>query len=317
MTAETLRTRLRHALWLTAEEEDAVPSLRPQAVLPLLLLVVLALGVNWPVMAVALRSLSSLWTATLRLVAATGTLFLLTGVSRRLTLPRRRDYSIVLSVAAFRLAAVFILVLSALEIVPPGRSSILVWTASLWTVPIAAVFIGERMTPLRWAGLLVGVAGILLVFEPTRFDWTDGRTLAGHAMLLGAALSQASVSVHVRRHRWASTPLNLLPWQLLTATLPMLAVALAIEGVPDVAWSFGLVANLLFQGSVVSGFAIWGQLTVLRSHPAVSTNIVLMAVPVIGLLSSALLLDEALSAWVLVGLGLVLAGVILSRLADA
>jgi drug/metabolite transporter (DMT)-like permease len=222
----------------------------------------------------------------------------------------------VLSVAAFRLAAVFILVLSALEIVPPGRSSILVWTASLWTVPIAAIFIGERMSPLRWVGLIVGIAGILMVFEPTRFDWTDGRTLAGHAMLLGAALSQASVSVHVRRHRWTSTPLNLLPWQLLTATIPMLIVTLIVEGRPTVDWSLGLTANLLFQGAVVSGFAIWGQLTVLRSHPAISTNIVLMAVPVIGLISSALFVDETLTVGVLTGLVLVLLGVILSRLTE-
>ncbi|NIR38934.1 MAG: EamA family transporter, partial [Actinobacteria bacterium] len=77
----------------------------------------------------------------------------------------------------------FMLVFLALEIVPPGRSSILIWTSSLWTVPIAAAFLGERMSRLRWAGLLAGVAGILFVFEPTRLDWGDSRVLLGHGML--------------------------------------------------------------------------------------------------------------------------------------
>jgi len=67
---------------------------------------------------------------------------------------------------------------------------------------------------------------------------------------------------------------------------------------------------------VVSGFALWGQLTVLRSHPAISTNLALMLVPVVGLLSSVIVVDETLSAGVVAGLVLVLIGVVISRVGD-
>jgi len=305
------------AIWLPGESLYSPRRLRPQAVYPLLAFVILALGVNWPVMSIALRSISPIWLAASRLIAATATLFLVTSLTVRLSRPQRQDYPIVLSVAAIRLALVFVLVFFALEIVPPGRSSILVWTASLWTIPIAVIFVGERMNRPRWIGLTIGIAGILLVFEPTRLDWTDGRIILGHAMLLGAAISQATVSVHVRRHTWASTPLGLLPWQLLVATIPILLIALVTEGAPSVDWSPGLLANVAFQGMVVSGFAVWGQFTVLRSHPAISTNLALMAVPVVGLLSSVIVLGESLSAGVVAGLALVLIGVVFSRAGDS
>jgi drug/metabolite transporter (DMT)-like permease len=278
----------------------------------LLALVILALGVNWPVMSIALRSMSPIWLAAIRLLAAATTLLLLTSLTGRLSPPPRQDLPIVASIAAIRLALVFVLVFFALEIVPPGRSSILVWTASLWSVPMAVTFIGEQMSPKRWIGLITGIVGILFVFEPTRLDWSDGRVILGHAMLIGAAMAHASVSVHVRRHNWESTPLGLLPWQLLVAATALVVIALATDGVPSVEWSAGLVANLMFQGVVVSGFALWGQLTVLRSHPAISTNLALMSVPVVGLASSVILVDEVLSAGVVVGLGLVLIGVAIS-----
>jgi drug/metabolite transporter (DMT)-like permease len=311
-----LRQRIRGMIWLPTESDDSPGRLQPRAVYPLLAFVIFALGVNWPVMAIALRSMPPIWLAASRLIAAAVTLFLLTSLTGRLSLPPRQDLSMVLSIAALRLAAVFVLVFFALEIVPPGRSSILVWTASLWTVPIAVTFIGEQMSRTRWIGLTAGIVGILFVFEPTRLDWSDGRVILGHAMLLGAAMAQASVSVHVRHHSWESTPLGLLPWQLLVASTAVVVIALATHGIPTVDWSLGLVANLMFQGVVVSGFALWGQLTVLRSHPAISTNLALMLVPVVGLLSSVLLVDETLNAGVLAGLTLVLIGVVISRVGD-
>jgi drug/metabolite transporter (DMT)-like permease len=311
-----LGQRVHAALWLPGEPDGSPQRLRPQAVYPVLVFVVLALGVNWPVMSIALRSLTPIWMAVFRLSVAALTLLLVTSSTRRLVRPSRRDYPIVLSVGLVRLALVFTLVFFALEIVPAGRSSILVWTAALWTVPIAVIFVGEHMNRVRWTGLAIGVGGLALVFEPARFDWTDGRVLLGHALLLGAAVAQASVSVHVRHHSWGSTPLALLPWQLLVATVPVLVIALVWEGIPSVEWSLGLAANLAFQGVVVSGVAVWGQLTVLRSHPAISTNVALMAVPVIGLLSSVIILDETLTGGVVAGLALVLVGVATSRVAD-
>jgi len=315
--ARTLSGRLRSMVWQPASPDGRPPLLRPQAVYPMLAFVVVSFGANWPLMSVGVRSISPLWMLGFRLIGASITLFVFTAVSGRLSRPQRADYPIVVSVAIFKLALVFLLVFVALETVPPGRSAILVWTASLWSVPIAGLLIGERITSGRAVGLTLGIAGILLVFEPTRLDWSDGDVILGHALLIVAAVLNASVNVHVRRHTWTSTPLGLLPWQVLVASVPVALIAVVIEGIPVVEWDPGLVFIVLYQGVIASGLAMWAQLTVLRSHPAISTNLALMAIPVVGLGSSALFVGESLTFAVVGGLVLVLAGVGINVAADA
>ncbi|HSG78663.1 MAG TPA: DMT family transporter [Acidimicrobiia bacterium] len=313
----TWQTRVHGLLWEPAGDPGSPTVLRAHAVYPLIAVVVILLGLNWPFMAIGLRSISAVWMVSFRLIGATLTLFAIAAATGRLARPARGDYPIVASVAVFRLSLVFMLVFLALEIVPPGRSSILVWTSSLWTVPIAVAVLRERMSRLRWLGLVAGVGGILFVFEPTRLDWSDTRVLLGHGMLLLAAVITAGVTVHIRSHTWIATPLGLLPWQMLIAAVPITALALVVEGIPTIDWTAGLVGIVVYQGVAASGIAIWGQLTVLRAHPAISTSLALMAVPVVGLTSSAIIVDESLTVAVVLGLVLVLAGVALNRIADA
>jgi drug/metabolite transporter (DMT)-like permease len=116
---------------------------------------------------------------------------------------------------------------------------------------------------------------------------------------------------------WTGTPLALLPWQFTVALLPLLLVALITEGIPNIEWTGELVAIVIYQGVVASGFAVWGRLTVLRSLPAISTNLAMLAVPMVGLISSVIVVDEELTAGVVVGLALVVAGVAASLIADS
>ena len=135
-------------------------------------------------------------------------------------------------------------------------------------------------------------------------------------MLLVAAVSNAGASVHIRRHSWTSSPLELLPGQLLAAALPLTVLALVIERVPHIDWTTLLVLIVLYQGPVATAFAVWAQTTVLRSMPAISTNLTLMMIPVVGLVASALLVDEKITPTLLAGMALTFAGVGLNLLTD-
>ena len=278
---------------------------------------ILILGVNWPLQKIALRSVTPLWFSVFRVGGAAVVIGVLNLATGRLRWPPRQDWSVILSFGLFRIAAVLGLVLSALKLVPPGRSSVLVYTASLWAVPIAAVFLRERMSPLRWIGLAVGIGGIVLLFEPWRFVWSDGQTLLGHGFLLLAALMTASIAVHIRGHRWRVNPLDVLPWQLFVAVGVLLGLALVVEGRPVVHWSWPFVANLTYQALLATGFALWAQQTVLRHLRATSTVFLMMAVPVVGLGSSILVLHETISAVGLLGVAAILGGVAASVAADA
>jgi drug/metabolite transporter (DMT)-like permease len=276
----------------------------------LLAATVLTLGFNWPLLAIALRDVSPLWLTTMRVLGATLVIFSIASASHSLRLPPRSDLPVVLSVAVGRLILVMVLVFTALQLVPPGRSSVLVWTSSLWTVPMAVMVLGEHMSRRRWMGLAFGIAGIVVMVEP----WgggMDAGVLTGYGLLLVAATLQAATAVHVRHHSWTASPIELLPWQLLIAAVPLTVATLAVEGLPSFRWTATLVAIVIYQGALATGFAMWAQLTVLQLLPAITTNLSLMMVPVLGLLSSVVVVDEELTvtaaiAAVMIGVGVLL-----------
>ncbi len=282
----------------------------------LLLIVVLVLGFNWPVMATAIQSISPIWMGVFRVTGAAVVVMTIALAKGKLTMPARHDLPIIVSLAVFRLAAVFVLVFTALELVPPGRSSVVVWTTSLWTVPIAAIFLGERMSGRKWVGLVLGVLGVVVLFEPWSFDWSQTDVLVGHVLLIVAAITNAATAVHIRAHRWSVTPLEAIPWQLLGAGVILVVTGLVVEGAPVIDWTPQLAWVVVYQGVLATGVAFWAQIVILRNLPAISTNLTLMAVPVVGVVSSSILLGEDITTSLAIGLVLVIIGVALNLLSD-
>ena len=294
---------------------DQAPILGSPAVYVLAAGTIAVLGLNWPIMSIGVDHVPPLWLAALRIGGAAIVVGAI-AVARGIAAPPRADRPILWSVGLVRLALGSALVFSALAIVPAGRSSILVYTSSLWTVPIAVVFLHERLTSLRALGLLLGSIGVVLLLEPWSLDWSDGDLLVGIGMLLVAAIANAATTVHIRGHRWAGTPLGLMPWQMAVATVPIAALAVLIEGAPEIAWDATTVAIAAYQVFLGSAFGFWGLLTISRSLPAITTNLLLMAVPVVGLASSIAITDETLTVAVTVSLVLILAGVGLGVASD-
>ena len=288
-----------------------------RAVFGLLILVVLIMGLNWPIMAIGTRHIPPIWLATFRVVGALIVVMVGAAVSGRLRVPPRSDLPIIGSLAVFRLAAVFVLVFTALTLIPAGRSSVLTWTTSLWTVPIAAVVLGEIMTGRRWFGLGLGVAGIVVLVEPWSLNWGQSEVVVGHLFLILAAIINAATAVHIRAHRWTITPLQAIPWQLAIAAIILGGVGLVTEGLPEISWTSQLVWVVIYQGVVATGIAFWAEVVVLRNLPTVSTNLTLMGVPVVGVISSVILLGEMMTASLIIGLVLVLVGVTVNLLSGA
>ena len=73
---------------------------------------------------------------------------------------------------------------------------------------------------------------------------------------------------------------------------------------------------MLYQGLLATGIAFWVQIVILRNLSAVSTNLTLMAVPVVGVVSSAVILGEDVTTSLVVGLVLVIVGVAVNLLSD-
>lgn len=273
-------------------------------------------GTNWPIMKVGLEMITPFWFALSRVVLGCLVLFAVLAALRKLQLPRRSDLPLVFSVGGLQVAVFLVAINLALPAVGAGRSAILAYTTPLWVVPGALLLLGERLRPLKLAGLLLGLLGIAILFNPAAFDWSDPEQRWGNALLMLAALASALAILHVRSRNWHGTPLQLAPWQLLVAIPPLLAGALLLEADwrPQPSWSLALI--LLYNGVLATGFCYWGSFTVTRSLPAISTSLGFLGVPMIGVASSALALGEPLSASVLGGLLAILGCLALVNLAD-
>jgi drug/metabolite transporter (DMT)-like permease len=275
----------------------------------ILVLVIVFWGFNWPLLKTALGSIGPLTLASVRLLLGAAVLFVFLIGRRSLGTPTRRDLPIVLSVGILQMGVFIACINLGLQYVEAGRSSILAYTTPLWVLPGAALFLREPVGRTHLLGFLLGIAGVVVLFSPMSFDWTDRSVVVGNALLLLAAFAWAAQIVHVRGHDWDSTPLQLAPWQMLVGFACIAPLALMFERDVPIDATPVLIAIVIYNGVIATAFGMWAVVTVNRALPAATTSIVLLGVPVSGLIFSFLLLGEPLSGPKLVGLSLILAGV--------
>ena len=289
-----------------------------RAAIMLLIFLVLLWGCNWPINKTILTYVSPLWYACLRLGLGAFSLFLAQALLRfEINAPSRVDIPIVLSVGVVQMAAVIALMTVGLAIVRAGRSSILSYTMPLWVVPGAILFLGERLQFGKAAALVLGMAGVIFMFNPAAFDWSNHRALIGNCCLLLAAALWAATIIHIRTHRWVGTSFELAPWQMLVGLIPLLAVALWIEGPPrPVSVTMKTVIVAVYSGPLITAFPFWAFVTIARTLPAITTSLTLLLVPAIGLISSAILIGEPIDRSSVVGLLLIMSATATVNLSD-
>ncbi len=283
----------------------------------LLVTVVLAWGVTWPVNKVILESLPPLWMMALRSAIATVALFAIAISRRRLSLPPRADLPVLLSITLLHMVGFTVLSSWGLQLVSTGRSVVLAYTTPLWVTPGASLFLNERLTPRRAIGVAVGLVGLLALFNPLAFDWGDGRAVLGNGAIVLAALLWAASILHIRGHRWRSTPFDLVPWELLLATVILTPLAIATSGTPAAQWDARLVSLLLYAGVVGTALAYWAIATASRNLPAVTTSLGSLGTPVVSVVVAAVWLGEPPTLPLLAAIGLILGGVAIGTIGGA
>ncbi|MGW0606494.1 EamA family transporter [Streptomyces sp. NPDC002640] len=175
---------------------------------------------------------------------------------------------------------------------PAGLTSLVLQVQAVFTALFAFAVLGERLTGPRVAGMAVAVAGIVVAAVD------EGGTGPLHAFAL-VILGGACWGVSNVLTRKASPPdaLNFMVWVSTVPVLPLLALSLLTEGADrDLAALRALdgegVAVILFIAwvSTVFGFGAWGWL--IKRHPASTVAPFSLLVPVFGMASAWLLLDE-------------------------
>jgi drug/metabolite transporter (DMT)-like permease len=285
-----------------------------RAAMALFGLVILCWGFNWPVAKVLVQSVSPLWMVAIRSAIALVALLGLMLATKELRLPKRGDLPVVFNIALLHMSGFAILMAIGLMHVPAGRSIVLGFTTPLWVIPGAILFLGERATPMRAAGMALGLAGLLVLFNPLQLDWSDRRAVLGNGLLMLAAFCWALSILHLRAHKWISTPYQLVFWEVLLATAVLTVLAVIFEGLPQIEWSTQILLLFLYGGVFGVALAYWAMAMVNRSLPAMTTSLGVLATPVVGVLSAVFVLGEPFSPGLAVALAMILAGIALGTL---
>ncbi|MEM9854199.1 MAG: DMT family transporter [Pseudomonadota bacterium] len=222
-------------------------------------------------------------------------------------LPRQMWPTAALMGAIF--GAEFLFLFTALDLTSVSRASVIFYAMPVWAALGARLFLGERISALKAAGLAVAFAG--MAWAILDGQTVAGGSLAGDLCALGASIGWASILIIVKGSNVRDLPAEVqLFWQVFLS-IPVLLVGALFFGPLLRDLQLVHVAALAFQIVAIASFGFLFWFWLIKIYPATSVASFSFLSPVFSVLLGALLLGEEvganlLGALLLVSLGLVL-----------
>jgi len=274
----------------------------------LALLVVVVWGLNFVVIKVGLHNMPPLMLAGLRfLLVAFPALFFVA----RPKIPFRLLLGYGLTISFGQFAFLFCAINFGM---PAGLASLVLQAQAFFTIILGALVFGERLQGKQLAGIALAVVGVLVLAEAS----LNGQHVAllGFLLTLAAAFCWASGNIFNKKIMQLETRpavMSLVVWSALIPILPFMAASYLLDGPTVMLHSLvtldlTTILSLIYLAFVATivGYGIWGAL--LGRYETWRVAPLSLLVPVVGIASAALLLDEKLGALQLVGALLVMAG---------
>ncbi|MDT3412079.1 O-acetylserine/cysteine exporter [Kosakonia cowanii] len=274
----------------------------------LAMLVVVAWGLNFVVIKVGLHAMPPLMLAGLRflLVAFPALLFV-----ARPKVPMRLLLGYGLTISFGQFAFLFCAIKFGM---PAGLASLVLQAQAFFTIILGAGIFGERLQVKQLVGIALAVVGVLVLIQAS---FTGQHIpLLGFMLTLAGAFSWACGNIFnkkIMQHSSRPAVMSLVVWSALIPIVPFMVCSLIFDGPAlmlesVVAIDTTTLLSLVYLAFIATilGYGIWG--TLLGRYETWRVAPLSLLVPVVGMASAALLLDEKLSAMQLAGAVLVMAG---------
>ncbi|HYP53350.1 MAG TPA: EamA family transporter [Pyrinomonadaceae bacterium] len=280
--------------------------------LPSAVFVVLCLiwGSTWMFIKIGLEDLPPLSFAGIRFVIAFLILLALV-LARGEPLPRtRRDWLLVGVTGVLAFTLNYGLLFWGEQHVSSGLAALLQTTIPAFGLVIAHYHLpGERITLMKSFGVLLGVAGVGVIFS-NQLHAEGLMALWGSAAIVFGALGVAYANVLVKAKGGHFNPATLAAGQMLFGLVPLLIAGLATEGNPlHFRWTWKAALSLFYLALVGSAVAFLLYYWLVRHIDVTKTMLIALVTPVIAVTLGWLVLGERLTWRTLAGGALILAGV--------
>jgi drug/metabolite transporter (DMT)-like permease len=266
-------------------------------------------GSTWAFIKIGVADLPPITFASARFLVAIvllGTIVLL----RRQPWPSRADIGLLVKTGLLQFFVNYALIFWAEKQISSGMTAVLQSTVPLFGFLMAHYTLhSERMTANRMAGLLIGMAGIVIIFsDELHFGSTIAALAAAGVLVSAIAVSYSNILV--KKHATGISTMSLVLWQMIVGFVPLLMLALITEGNPlSITWTTKSLLATLYLASIGSVLAFVLYYWLVQRMKVTTTQLISLVTPVMAVIVGAVFLDEAITPRLLIGASAILLGI--------
>jgi drug/metabolite transporter (DMT)-like permease len=270
----------------------------------MILILCLIWGFNFVVMKSANGAFPPVLFAAFRFFVGAAVLF---GVVylKRIPLPSKRNLKWYILCGILQTTYFNLAIQISLNYISAGLVSVLTYSMPLFFCILAHFFIpGERLTLRKIIGIIIGIMGLFFALNITHLDgslWTL-------ILALSSAISWAVSNLIIKQKLQNCDKIQFTAWQMAIGAGALFLYSFCFENGQS-HWSLMSIGYIIFSGIIASAlaFVLWSY--ILTKIQASKASISLLIVPVVGIISSYLFLDESLKVSTLIGVLFVLLGI--------
>lgn len=267
-------------------------------------------GSTWLFIKLGLTELPPFTFASTRFVIGCAILFAIIK-ARRLSLPRKRaDWILLATTGVLSFSLNYGLVFWGEQYISSGLAALLQATIPAFGLVIAHFYLpDERMTPVKIFGVVMGVAGVGVIFS-NQLSVAGPRALAGCAALVLGSACAAYANVLVKARGADLNPAILAGGQMFFGLIPLLLIGIPLEGNPlNFHWTRMAVISLFYLAIVGSVVAFLLYYWLVQHMDVTKTMLIALVTPVIAVSLGVMVLNEDLNWRTFAGGAMIISGI--------
>lgn len=258
---------------------------------------------------IGLQSADGLEIFTIRFLAAGILLLLWSRWIQHDRLPQGQEWKQLIIFGAFNTTLYLGIFIVALKEVTAGVTSIALALNPLMIGTLTALWLRARVALLQWVSIAIGIVGVAIVSYPLINN--GYASPAGIALMAFCMVAYSFSSVYYAAIHWTLSRTAINGWQVFIGGILLLPFALLFSEQENL-YDFRFWASVFWLVVPVSIGAVQLWLYLLKIDP-VRASLWLFLCPIFGLTIAAILLDEPITVFTVVGTGLVLVALFLGQ----
>ena len=261
-------------------------------------------GLNWVIMKTANTYFPPILFVTWRF--ASGALILLAiAYWRKIPLPDAKFLPWIILTGVLQLTLNNVAAQVGMQSISAGMAAVLNYTAPLWTAILAHFALNERLTRIKLFGVLLAMVGLYVLMGVQGVD-----DLSAALIIIAGAMVMAVSNIVVKLRLSKCDMVQLTTWQMVFGALTLILYSTFVpQG--EINWCLPAVLCVLYNGALASALAFFLWNYVLTHIEASSASIATLVAPVVGVLGGVVFLGEPLTIYIVAGIALIFAGILI------